>query len=78
MSLHHYCLGIHNLDNIVFYVKNWPIDPQLDVDTSTLKKFGNHKTSLLNDIAIEFHEKFQGLINCCLSEDKIEQDDVCV
>jgi hypothetical protein len=42
------------------------------VDISNFKKFGNHKTSLLNDIAIEF----QGLISCCLLED--EQDDVCV
>ncbi len=57
-------------------MSNWPIGPQSDVDISNLRKFGNHKTSLLNDIAIEFHEKFQGLISCCLSED--EQDDVCV
>jgi hypothetical protein len=75
MSLHHYCLGTHNLDNLVFYVKNWPIDRQLNVDISNLKKFGNHKTSFLNDIAIKFHEKFQSLIFFLL-EDK--QDDVCV
>jgi hypothetical protein len=78
MSLHHYCFGTHNLDNLVFYVKNWPIDAQLDMDNSNIKKSENHKTSLLNDIAIKFHENFQGLINCCLSEDKLEQDDVCV
>jgi hypothetical protein len=53
MSLHHYCLGTQNLDNLVYYVRNWPIDLQLDVDTSNLKKYGNHKRSLLNEIAIE-------------------------
>jgi hypothetical protein len=48
------------------------------VDTSNLKEFGDRKSSLLNDIAIKFHEEFLSLINCCLLANELEQDDVCV